>query len=158
KQCQDGLNIFGDFQNREIKLRNAAKAKMKHSKKGSSQWAQAYGEQLLYKLIANSLFGKTLQGAGNHNSRDFDTNLMGETPKSAVTDPLIGDSYTGFTRYLVSILYDASNHCSKPALQLNVTTDGLTLVIAPDDGADSFIDEMTKYFNAQMEDFYFDRL
>lgn len=158
KQCQDGLNIFGDFQNRSIKLRNASKAKMKHSKKGSSQWAQAYGEQLLYKLIANSLFGKTLQGAGNHNSRDFDTNLMGETPKSAVTDPLIGDSYTGFTRYLVSILYDASNHCSKPALQLNITTDGLSLVISPKDGADSFIDEMTKYFNAQMEDFYFDRL
>ena len=111
KQNQQSLNVFGDFQNREIKLRNASKAKMKHSKKGSSQYSQANGEQLLHKLTANSTFGKSLQGAGNRKSRDFDTYLMSETPKSPVTDPVVGDNYTAFTRYLVSILYDASNHC-----------------------------------------------
>lgn len=158
KQNQDGLNVFGDFQNKEIKLRNAAKAKMKHSKKGSPQYAQANGEQLLHKLTANSTYGKTLQGAGNRKSRDFDTYLMGETPKSPVTDPLIGDNYTAFTRYLVSILYDASNHCSNKALQLNITTDGLTLVVAPDVDANQFIQEMTHYYNRKMEPFYFDRL
>lgn len=158
KQSQNGLNVFGDFQNREIKLRNAAKNKMKHSKPNSPQYAQANGEQLLHKLTANSTYGKTLQGAGNRESRDFDTYLMGETPKSAVTDPLIGDNYTAFTRYLVSILYDASNHCTTKATQLNITTDGLTLVI--DEAADDkkFIQQMTDYYNSQMEPFYFDRL
>lgn len=158
KQNQDGLNVFGDFQNKEIKLRNAAKAKMKHSKKDSPQYAQANGEQLLHKLTANSTYGKTLQGASGHKSRDFDTYLMAETPKSTVTDPLIGDNYTAFTRYLVSILYDASNHCSTKALQLNITTDGLSLVISPEADADKFIQEMTDYYNSEMEQFYFDRL
>lgn len=158
KQNQNGLNVFGEFQNREIKLRNASKAKMKHSKKNSAQYNQANGEQLLHKLTANSTFGKTLQGAGNRESRDFDTYLMGETPKSAVTDPLIGDSYTAFTRYLVSILYDASNHCSFKATQLNITTDGLTLVINKEVDSKRFIKEMTEYYNSQMEPFYFDRL
>lgn len=158
KQSQNGLNVFGDFQNREIKLRNAAKEKRDHSKKGSPQYAQADGEQLLHKLTANSTYGKTLQGAGDHKSRDFDTYLMAETPKSAVTDPLIGDSYTAFTRYLVGILYDASNNCSSNCLQLNVTTDGLTLVIDPKVDANKFIQEMTDYYNSKMEAFYFDRL
>lgn len=158
KQHQDGLNVFGDFQNREIKLRNASKAKMKHSKKNSPQYAQANGEQLLHKLTANSTYGKTLQGAGNKQSRDFDTYLMADTPKSTITDPLIGDNYTAFTRYLVGILYDASKHCSVSALQLNITTDGLSLVISPKANADKFIQEMTDYFNSKMEPFYFDRL
>lgn len=158
KQSQNSLNVFGDFQHREIKLRNASKDKMNHSKKGSSQYAQANGEQLLHKLTANSTFGKSLQGAGNRESRDFDTYLMGETPKSAVTDPLIGDNYTAFTRYLVSILYDASNHCDVPALQLNITTDGLTLVIDKTANDKAFIQQMTDYYNSQMEPFYFDRL
>lgn len=158
KQNQDGLNVFGDFQNHEISLRNAAKAKRDRSKKGSPQYAQADGEQLLHKLTANSTYGKTLQGAGDRKSRDFDTYLMAETPKSAVTDPLIGDSYTAFTRYLVSILYDASNNCSSRALQLNITTDGLSLVIDPKIDATKFIQEMTDYYNRKMEPFYFDRL
>lgn len=158
KQNQNGLNVFGDFQNKEIKLRNASKEKMKHSKQKSMQYAQANGEQLLHKLTANTTFGKTLQGTGNRRSRDFDTYLMSETPKSPITDPLIGDNYTSFTRYLVCTLYDASNHCDTPALQLNITTDGLTLCI--DENADDkkFIQQMTEYFNTQMEPFYFDRL
>lgn len=158
KQNQQGLNVFGDFQNREIKLRNASKAKMKHSKKGSRQYSQANGEQLLHKLTANSTFGKSLQGAGNRKSRDFDTYLMSETPKSPVTDPVVGDNYTAFTRYLVSILYDASNHCDVTALQLNITTDGLTLVIDKDADDSKFIQQMTDYYNSKMESFYFDRL
>ncbi|MFR0532269.1 hypothetical protein ACLUXY_08060 [Limosilactobacillus reuteri subsp. suis] len=158
KQNQDGLNVFGDFQNKMIKLRNASKAKMEHSKKGSPQYVQAYGEQLLYKLIANSTYGKTLQGAGNKKSRDFDTYLMGKTPKSSVTDPFIGINYTGFTRYLVSILYDASKHCSVTATQLNITTDGLTLSIPSVANGKKFVSEMYDYYNSHMTDFYFDRL
>ena len=106
KQNQNSLNVFGDFQNKEIKLRNAAKEKMKHSKQESLQYAQANGEQLLHKLAANTTFGKTLQGTGNHRSRDFDTYLMSQTPKSPITDPLIGDNYTSFTRYLVCVQCD----------------------------------------------------
>lgn len=158
KQNQDGLNVFGDFQNKEIKLRNAAKAKMQHSNPGSQQFAQADGEQLLHKLTANTTFGKTLQGTGNRRSRNFDTYLMSETPKSPITDPLIGDNYTSFTRYLVCILYDASNHCDTPALQLNITTDGLSLSVNQNADDKKFIQQMTEYFNSKMEPFYFDRL
>ena len=158
KQNQNSLNVFGDFQNKEIKLRNAAKEKMKHSKQESLQYAQANGEQLLHKLAANTTFGKTLQGTGNHRSRDFDTYLMSQTPKSPITDPLIGDNYTSFTRYLVCVLYDASNHCDIPSLQLNITTDGLTLSIDENACDKKFIQQMTDYFNSQMEPFYFDRL
>lgn len=158
KQNQAGLNVFGDFQNKEIKLRNAAKAKMQHSKPGSLQYAQADGEQLLHKLTGNTTFGKTLQGTGNRRSRDFDTYLMSETPKSPITDPVIGDNYTSFTRYLVSVLYDASNHCDTPALQLNITTDGLSLSINENADDKKFIQQLTEYFNSKMEPFYFDRL
>ncbi|OZS42491.1 hypothetical protein ASV53_18190 [Photobacterium sanguinicancri] len=84
----------------------------------------------LWKLIGNTLYGKTLQGAAN-NSKGFDlaTGLNKNIPYSPVTNAHYGAYCTGFVR---ATMLEVILRLPKEARIISATTDGFLTDATPD--------------------------
>ena len=78
-------------------------------------------EELLWKEIGNSLYGKTGQGLKERTAFDTTSGLSKKIPPSAITNPYMASHTTGFIRAVVSeILASVPSNRSV----ISVTTDG----------------------------------
>ena len=107
--------------------------------------AKAAGNAMLesvFKLLGNTLYGKTSQGVSSkrpiaddvEDHRIFDTEAgeMSDLPPSSITSPPIAAWATSFVR---AVMVEALHRLARTAIALQATTDGILFV-----GADSDID------------------
>lgn len=102
------MNWAGQFQDQMAQLR----AKYK---KGTL-------ENLLYKELGNSVYGKTGQGTHAKKTRSIVTNEMSYEPLSPISNPILAAQYTAITRYHIRLLTLAIKQLGGEIS--NVTTDG----------------------------------
>lgn len=159
-QSWEDYNAWGKCQLEFLDMRQAAKANRDRYAKGSSDYIKYDAEQTLYKLAANSIYGKSSQGLLSKNSRDYGTNEMVMMPISSISDPVIASSYTAITRYLAWVLYDTADGVyGDEVIPMNITTDGYTFALPANVNFDFGV--LNDRFNSQMNShstYYHDRL
>lgn len=156
-QHYDHKNAWADQQQTFLNLRQSAKKKRNRYKKGTPQYQKYDGEQLLYKLAANSIYGKSAQSIRPKRKRSYITGLVDDVSISKISDPVIAGAFTAITRYLAHKLYDAVGvtYGSK-VLPANVTTDGYTFILPL--GSKFNFDAVKSRFDAGLPQYYQDRL
>ena len=158
--AQDGnkRTSWAKEQDRFLQLREKAKKRRNACKKGSPEWVKYNGEQLLFKLAGNTIYGKSAQSVRPKRKRDFSTNEVENVSISKITDPVIAGTYTAITRYLAHHLYDAvHDFYGDKVLPANITTDGYTAVLPSKvkfdfDGVKAFFDKkLPSYYHTALK-------
>lgn len=156
-QSWGDFNAWGRVQLDLRAKRDEAKKLRNAQAKGSPAWLRYEAEQRLYKLVGNTVYGKSAQGIINKRVREYATNTVLNMPMSAITDPVIAGAYTAFTRLLAWYLYDAvMDTYGANCLPLNITTDGLTVALQP--GVTFDFDTVHKAFLSHLTPHYRQRL
>ncbi|MGZ7884934.1 hypothetical protein ACXVRB_09965 (plasmid) [Limosilactobacillus ingluviei] len=137
--------------------RDLAKKLRNEHQPGDALYTKHDGEQQTFKLVGNTIFGKSAQGVIGKRVRSYVTGEVSDMTISSITDPVIAGAYTAITRMLAWYLYDAVDKvCGDGWLPLNITTDGLSLVLQPDTVFD--FDRVHDVFLAHLTDHYKNRL
>lgn len=87
----------------------------------------------MYKLLMNSIFGKTGQGISNANSFNTITQESKTIPPSKITNPFIAAHITGFIR---AVLGELINNLPQDVTLINSITDGFLSTIKIEDPND----------------------
>lgn len=125
-------------------LFEAVKKLIKKRKAFAKQFGKKSGQALLYKLFANSLYGKMAQGIKGKRYINPTTNNSEEASYSIITQPHYAAAITAMVRCLVSF---SIHVCESAQLRVHsVTTDGFIVLGEPESTLRLLNDAVRKNF------------
>lgn len=114
----------GKMQAWALKRRNKAKKHRSKFQPESDEYRKYDSLQLFYKLLDNSMYGKTAEGLGSGSTRDFLSGYTMYMPFSRNTNPYIAAQYTSVARYQVNGIMDLMEKTYPNSIIPSITTDG----------------------------------
>lgn len=109
-----------------------------------AQYPKSNPYNSLYKMLGNSVYGKTGQGIHKTSHKSYQDGLQYYLPMSVISNPFVAAQYTAITRYIVMRLIKVAEKI-EPSLKVeSITTDGFLSSVNDDVDIDAFEDAFNK--------------